>query len=155
MGRPKNIPEDVWKRIDKGEDKDCWNWLGGCVGGGYGQISIGDKMYLTHRLVYELIYGNIIEGLCILHNCNNPKCCNPSHLRMGTIEENNVQRDREGRRVIVFGEKCGTHKLTNIQVRKIRELYSTKNYTQTELGKRFKIDQSNISYIVRKKTWRI
>lgn len=47
---------------------------------GYGVCGLNNKQYRAHRIVYEQTYGPIPSGLFILHTCDNPKCCNPSHL---------------------------------------------------------------------------
>jgi HNH endonuclease len=54
-------------------------------------------MQYAHRLVWEYTYGPIPEGFQVLHHCDNPPCCNPEHLFLGTSLDNNRDRDAKGR----------------------------------------------------------
>lgn len=51
------------------------------------------------------------------------------------------------------GEKCGASKLTESDVRKIRELVAAGVYVK-EVANRFHTDVSNVHFIVKRKTWR-
>jgi len=64
---------------------------------GHGQIHYKGKTVLAHRLSWELANGPIPEGLCVLHDCDNPPCINPEHLFLGTRVDNNLDRDSKGR----------------------------------------------------------
>jgi hypothetical protein len=66
----------------------CWMWEGYKNDKGYGQFSVGRKMYRAHRLSYALAYGAPSPDLEIDHICNNPSCCRPDHLRAVTSREN-------------------------------------------------------------------
>jgi len=150
MGRPKNILKDVWKRINKRDENDCWEWVGGKDKDGYGRMMIDRHNYRTHRLTYIETYGSIPEGLIICHRCNNPSCCNPNHLYAGTIRENSQQCTKEGRRV--SGEKHYKTILSDKDILKIRSLYSTGTFSQRELGRMFGVTQAAIWYIINNKT---
>jgi len=52
------------------------------------------------------------------------------------------------------GENNGYSKLTNEQVKEIRELYKNKTYTQKELGKIYSVGQACISSIILNKTYK-
>lgn len=75
----------------------CWEWKAGLHTAGYGAISVSGKKEGAHRVAYELFVGPIGEGLCVLHTCDNPPCVNPEHLFLGTLVENNRDRDAKGR----------------------------------------------------------
>lgn len=84
---------------------------------GYGQISNprgGTKR--AHRIVYRELRGPIPKGLCVLHGCDNPPCCNPEHLFLGTRTDNMADKVAKGRQA--KGETLG--KLTLEQVKAIR-----------------------------------
>lgn len=65
----------------------CWPWVGGCAHG-YGAFSVEGQVYRAHRIAWVLARGPIPAGLWVLHRCDNPPCCNPSHLFLGTGEDN-------------------------------------------------------------------
>lgn len=95
-----------WERVNIGSPDECWNWQGTVHPiSGYGQASFHAKTYLAHRLAYILTFGEIPEGLKVLHSCDNPACCNFNHLRAGTQAENIQERDVRQRRKAKTGNK--------------------------------------------------
>ncbi len=76
----------------------CWEWHGGKDRDGYGKVGDRGKTWRAHRYVWFLLYQNIPEGKLILHSCNNPSCIRPSHLFLGTWQDNVHHMDRLGRR---------------------------------------------------------
>jgi len=89
--RVRTIAERFWPKVDVREPDECWPWTASRTPFGYGQISKGGKhagMVHTHRVCWELVNGPIPEGLWVLHSCDNPPCCNPSHFFLGTHIDN-------------------------------------------------------------------
>lgn len=85
------------------ESKDCWEWQGWKNNKGYGMIGTGPhKLSYVHRVAWTLWRGNIPEGMCVLHKCDNGPCCNPDHLFLGTIADNNADCLAKGRHVSGF-----------------------------------------------------
>jgi hypothetical protein len=81
-------------------DNGCWEWSAGRVrrkGANYGRFAIEGTHVRTHRLAWELTHGAIPEGLWVLHRCDNPPCCNPDHLYLGTVVENVRDMHERGR----------------------------------------------------------
>ncbi len=110
----------------------CWSWQRSKNTDGYGTVYHNKIIYSTHRLAYELFIGEIPKSLHVLHSCDNPSCCNPKHLRVGTNYDN--VRDRQSKNRQAKGVTHGRHKLSEGDVREIKKLYATGNYTQQELS---------------------
>ena len=95
-------------------DSGCWDCTSHMKNAcGYTVKGVKGKSKLLHRLVYEKEFGEIPEGLCVLHSCDNPACFNPSHLSLGTHADNMREMSERGR--------SGYSRLTDEVVRKIRE----------------------------------
>ena len=87
-GRPRAnyTPERFWSRVTV-IDGGCWRY-GNTRDGYYGTAIVDGKVQSAHRHAYELTHGEVPSGLCVLHSCDHPHCCNPEHLRTGTHKEN-------------------------------------------------------------------
>jgi len=90
-------PKQFWARVDISEDDECWEWKRGKFYDGYGQVKWNGHGTRAHRVAWELIYGPILEGLLVCHTCDNPPCCNPSHLFLGTQKDNIQDAIHKGR----------------------------------------------------------
>ncbi len=131
---------------------NCWEWQRGKTFGGYGITTINGIRARTHRLSYELFVGKIPKGLHVLHSCDNPACCNPKHLRVGTNYDN-VQ-DRQNKNRQAKGIRHGRHKLSEQDIQEIRKLYATGNYTQQEIADSFGMSRSHICNILKNNYWK-
>lgn len=146
-----------WETVDRLLAKldinigDCWIWNGAKFSNHYGLLSINNKNYLTHRIAYALFIGPIPRGLNVLHKCDNPPCCNPAHLFLGTQAENMVDKVKKGRSS--KGARNGAAKLDATQVREIKRLLQG-SISQREIGSRFGIGQTAISLINTGKNWK-
>lgn len=88
LRRPGARAEAFWQRVDKGQDGDCWIWTAGKSGTGYGVFMKDGRKVLAHRFAYELLVGEIPDGLVLDHLCRNHACVNPDHLEPVTNPEN-------------------------------------------------------------------
>lgn len=142
-----------WSRVNK--TKSCWLWSGAPGSDGYGEIFINRKSLpkhiRTHRVSWILHFGEIPDGLHILHRCDNPPCVNPKHLWLGTNKDNMSDMTIKGRRAC--GEKHGKSKITEKDVRRIRALYASGKYLYRQLGKKFGLSLPATSLAARGITW--
>jgi hypothetical protein len=133
----------------------CHVWTHGKNRLGYGVVKLPGKKKpgLAHRVALELKLGREIgNGLCALHSCDNPPCCNPNHLREGTHVDNVNEKVGKGRQSILQGEAHGSSKLTDSQVRDI--IRNANTYTQQRISELYNISRPTISDILRGKSWK-
>lgn len=152
----KPIAERFAEKFKVNEENGCWEWTGSLDTGGYGMLrrSRERKMIAAHRLSYELHKGDP-GRFYVLHECDNPRCVNPEHLRLGTQQENMQDMQRRGRRRGVtgpHGEYHGQSKLTEKDVEKIRRL-SASGTRQILLAEEFGVGPEQIRRIVRGIAW--
>lgn len=157
-------------------ENGCWEWQK-CLVRGYGKLRFGNKHMFTHRISYEIFKGKIPENMFICHNCpngDNPKCCNPDHLWIGSLKENSADAKIKGkyigkgytgrksseevRRKISLnhadmkGEKSSLSKLKDKDVYAIKELLKT-GMTLTAIGNIYGVSKSCINNIKTGKRW--
>jgi hypothetical protein len=144
--------ERFWSKVLKSEDENaCWEWQAYCRRG-YGQFRLNGKIVSAHRFAYEDYNNkNIGERMCILHSCDNTKCCNPAHLREGSHQENITDMVNKNRQAHNHGEKSGMSKLTELQVVEIREKAHLKTH---QLALEYGVSSSTIGQIINRKIWK-
>lgn len=197
----------------------CWVWKGTRDDKGY---PIGPRIAgtrLIHRIAYRLAHGPFPPRLMVCHKCDNPPCCNPDHLFLGTQSDNHADmiakgrgafqnlefqallKERRGRqgviaasavehirkqrqagvRLDVLAKQHGVsislisainvgkiyksdhgpitranvsyRKLSDEEVRSVRDLVG-RGIPQHEVATRFGVTQSNVSCIIKGKTWK-
>jgi hypothetical protein len=74
----------LWANVASNIETRCLEWFGHKKAGGYGHVHINHKTLLAHRVFWAIQKGHIPDGICVLHKCNNPSCCNVDHLYLGT-----------------------------------------------------------------------
>lgn len=147
----KTIAERFWEKVDVRLGNHCWNWIGGKHHiYGYGHFWVNGKTKTSSRIAWELVYGEIPAGLFICHKCDNPSCCNPDHLFLGTTQEN--MTDRNNKKHTACGEYNGRSKLTTKDVILIRSLYNT-GVSVKKISIQFNVVETTIYSIIRGETW--
>lgn len=147
--RTENAVASFWRKVLKGPG--CWEWTASKKPFGYGQLNVLGKMVNAHKFAWELVRGKVPEGLVVRHKCDNPSCCNPDHMEIGTQFDNT--RDSLARGRIKSGDKHYNRKLTGEQVRQIREDFRA-GLRFHVLAARYGVSDSTISDAVKRKTWK-
>ena len=78
-------------------ESGCHEFIGARNDVQYGQIYVLGRLMYTHRVMWIATHGAIPEGLCVLHRCDNPPCCNVEHLFLGTKQDNSHDARAKGR----------------------------------------------------------
>lgn len=165
----KTAVDRFWEKVDK--SGTCWLWTASLRNKGYGAfaykvagVTIHER---AHRFSWKIHFGDIPQGLCVLHNCpggDNPRCVNPAHLFLGTRGDNNADMVAKGRHV-----PGGTHqphgggryrkgaehpnaRLTAADVTAIRKA-SAEGESLGSLSRRHSLAVAHVHRIVHRKSW--
>lgn len=147
----------------------CHEYLGCLLPNGYAKIRINGKTMLGHRAAWLKYRGPIPDGIKVLHRCDNRKCLNPEHLFLGTSLDNSRDMEQKGRHNYIGltdpllrkqptkaqrarGSRSGTAKLTESDVRRIREAY-LRAAKQTEMAVMYGVSQATIQRITSRTHW--
>ena len=141
-----------WERVDIRGPNDCWFWTKALCHG-YGSVRFERRICRAHRVAYELTFGKIPGGLYCCHRCDNPICCNPDHLFVGTQKDNIQDCSRKGRKHAFKGIDSPSHKLTEEDVLMIRSKYALGKNTQRDLANEFNINQRTVGRIINGERW--
>ncbi len=140
----KNNKQLEWKVTDTG----CWEVTSHAIGNrGYAAITHNGIRQGVHRFIYEELFGSIPDGMVVMHKCDNPRCINPEHLKLGTQAEN--MKDMVEKKRSLIGERNPNVKLTMDKVRAIKK--DKRSYSQIagEYGVGFGV----IGQIKRRERW--
>jgi hypothetical protein len=145
-----------WAKVDKRSVTDCWPFTGHRNSSGYGAFDLpcSDGKWrprAAHRVAFVIKNGDIIKGMVVCHTCDNPSCCNPSHLFAGTQAENLSDMRCKGRHP--YGEKHGSAKLKEDDVFTIRVLLAS-GMTQTKVASQYGVARQTIADIKYYKNWK-
>jgi hypothetical protein len=156
------LAERFWPKVDKNgpvpshcpELGPCWVWTGATQTGGYGFIGVGSgRCDVTHRVSWVLEHGAIPDGQWVLHRCDNRQCVRPSHLFLGTSQDNVDDMMAKGRRRIRKGEGNAASKLTAQKVRDLRASAALCRVSQAELARAFGISVATVADVVHRRSW--
>lgn len=131
----------------------CWIWLMSADKHGYGYFHIDAVSVKAHRASYEEYNGPVPKGMLVCHRCDTPACINPEHLFVGTYKDNAEDMVKKGRQSRKKGERIGTSKLLESEVREISLLLQHSQLAQGAIAEKFKVNQRTISEINIGKRW--
>lgn len=151
-----------WSKVARGEPDACWPYREGRDKGGYGSFTLyppGKKRghVQAQRVAWVATHGPIPDGLQALHRCDNPPCCNPAHLFLGTGLDNMRDKVAKGRHVsgmalhpesALRGEAHPNAILTEADVAWIRSVYEPgrhkRAWTQRAIAEKFGVHRDTI-----------
>ena len=135
------IEDKFWPKVEVLGLDECWNWVGPLTDTGRGRFSPGRRYGVSSsssRVAWTLTHSMSPEGLCVCHKCDNPRCCNPTHLFLGTQSQNLEDMRIKGR-----SNTGKSHKLTAEDVQRILESTSTRS----ELSRELSVSKNTISLV--------
>lgn len=186
---PELSPDDqvrFWGKVNVTADhSECWEWKAGKFRSGYGAFGVRGKNCKASRIAYYLTYRfNPEDKPFVCHKCDNPACCNPSHLFLGTPKDNTQDMTEKGRRNLPSGayhwsntkpeklprgDKHYTHldplkikrgsnasqaKLDEEQVKEMRAIHARGGVTQRALAIHYGLHFGTVSDILKRRIWK-
>ncbi len=168
-------------RLDD-EDK-CWEWKAGRFPEGYGEFWVGSKasggrMYSANRIAYLIHNGPFAPEMLVCHSCDNPPCCNPRHLWLGSDADNIRDKVEKGRdnnytgddhwtrkkpHLLARGPRDGSYmrgenhykaKLNENNVRDARARFGSGLASVKQLAIELGVSESNMQKVVNRETWK-
>lgn len=155
----RTIEERFWSKVAIGTPGECWEWQRSRKGDGYGQfrVSPGESPQRASRIAWALTYGEIPVGLWVLHRCDNPPCCNPHHLFLGTPADNHADMVAKGRACGPRRESYpalvrGVRHLTDDDIWYARHM-NAGGMSCREIGRRLGVAHTTISRLINGTHW--
>jgi hypothetical protein len=157
---PESVERRFWKKVEKKGEDDCWEWKAASNQNGHGSFCFMGRTLSAHHMALCLHLGAMIPDrvkrirVCVLHKCDNPSCCNPSHLFTGTYSFNSKDSVHKGRWVNNKGQRHGMSKLSDEQVLDMRRKWKTGKYSKYRLAKMNGVSWERASSIVQGESWK-
>lgn len=136
-----------WRNVSVTDKDSCWLWKGDVDRNGYGVFAYRGKRRPAHELALSFTTGEKrLPKYDTCHSCDNPACCNPSHLRFDTRKANVAD-------MISRGRQQHASKLTEEDILSIRRRRAH-GARQKDLAEQYGVSDGQISMIVRGLRWR-
>lgn len=169
--------ENFWGNVVRSGADECWQWTRALLESGHGHAYYEGRHRTAHAIAWELANeASVLPGICVCHQCDNPPCCNPAHLFLGTKGDNSRDRHAKGRtargdshwshthpervprgdmhyvrrrpETIRRGERVGGSKLRDWQIRYIAALVAA-GIPKRDAGRAYGVAGETIAYRLR------
>lgn len=148
-----SLSSRFWQRVDKRSEDECWPWTGRFAANGYGVFDHSNRPNVASRFSYELSNGPIGDAeKFVCHKCDNPKCVNPSHLWLGTHQQNMDDAKNKGRTAKGNGLRGSSVNTSKLDAAKVREIKVSTTPAKT-LARKFGVSKTAIYMIRNGKNW--
>lgn len=158
--------ERFWRRVAVAGPDDCWPWIPDRGKGNYGGFWLNGTNRKAHRVSWEFTHGELPVGVDVLHKCDNPPCCNPAHLFIGTDADNvadkcSKNRQAKGDRNGSYthpekrprGERHGRVNVDHSQAQAIRERWETGEASKSQIARENGISRPQVLKIIERRHW--
>lgn len=146
MGRPANVRSAAIVALNVVEtERGCWEWQRARHERGYGLLSLGGRTVRAHRFAWELFVGDLPDNVQVLHRCDNPPCCNPDHLFLGSPAINHADKATKLR-----GRSW--RKLTFADAESIRALAASMSVR--DIARAYGVEPRVVRLIIRRETYK-
>lgn len=151
--RKSEVSDRFWKLVKKSGQNECWPFVGHTREWGYGWFNGPTGPTNAHRVAYMLSKGPIPPGLFVCHSCDNPPCCNPSHLWVGTVGDNTRDMIKKGRSRQGAPRIGSANHNTKLTPDAVREIIAS-NDSPSRLAAKHGVTSAAIYNIRHGKAWR-
>lgn len=149
--------EKFWNnsRINTADPNVCWEWNNKRRPAGYGMFYFRGKWFSAHRISFQIVKGDIPDGLFVCHSCDNKSCINPAHLFLGTNRDNILDAVKKG----IHGKNLhrGTRHYRSLvqetDIILIRRL-AAKRFSHGQIADLFDMTRRNVTKIVNRANWK-
>lgn len=150
-GHNRPVEPRFWAKVQQRAATECWPWTGSISDWGYGTFRIGRGVFIASRVAFALAKNVEPGNALVCHTCDNPACCNPAHLWLGSDADNHSDMMRKGRwrGNGIKGERHMWTKLNEEQVRYIK----ASDEAGVVLARRFNVCNTTISEIRQGRNW--
>lgn len=145
-----------WDSVKRGAPDECWEWQRSRCGlhGEYGNTYYNGKRLTAHRAAWMLTCGSLPDDkLEVCHTCDNPLCCNPAHLWIGTHKQNMDDKANKKRGNVPYGNAHKNAKLDDDKIALIRSCLAS-GVSQRAIAREFGVSQPTICYINHDIRWK-
>lgn len=153
-----------WGKVQIKDSDSCWLWSGGRKPGGYGNINISGKIFISSRVAYFIAKKSDPLEKEVCHSCDNPPCCNPEHLFLGTHQENIFDMVKKGRlktdtaHVAILSNRISRKNsavaaINPVDVRLIRNIWEGGAFSRRFIMYHFRITGNFFETIIHKDLW--